>query len=277
MTDETAPPGVDTSKASVARAYNYALGGKDNFAVDRAFADMVLERTPDVFDSVRMIREFGARVAAYLAENGVHQIIDLGSGLPTTPPSIHETARAILPDTRVVYVDNDPVVAAHSRALRSIGHGLATIEADMMNPDVVFGAPELTETIDMSRPVGVLIMSVLQNMTDQAEVLRVLGDIRDRLAPGSYLAVAHLWDGSTPVSMAGVHESAAEKGYPEVLFRSRAQIAELFDGFELVDPDSPHSPDDPAIVQIGDWWPDPNSADEPDVELKLLGAVGRKP
>ncbi|HZE38667.1 MAG TPA: SAM-dependent methyltransferase [Stackebrandtia sp.] len=264
MSDEATVPGVDASVPSVARVYDFLLGGKDNFASDRTMAKKLMEVSPEIRDTALMNREFGKRVTECVAAEGIGQYVDMGSGIPTTPPSIHDTARAEVPGARVVYVDNDSVVAAHSRALRTTAPGLGTIEADVRHPDRVFTDPELTGNIDLTRPVAVLFISVLQTVREHDDVLAIVRDVRGRMAVGSYLAISHVWDGSTPEAIANIHRSSNDTGYPPVAIRSTEQVAEYFDGFEILTP---------GLVDIRDWRPD---GEPPDVTIRLVGGVGRK-
>ena len=256
---------IDPTRASVARVYDAALGGKDNFAVDRDMLAKILVQAPDAFESPRMVRDFGRRAVEFLARRGIRQFLDLGSGIPSTPPSVHETAWTIAPDTRVVYVDKDPVVVAHSRALRDVGEGLVSVFGDVTEPESVFQNPRVLEVLDFSAPVGVLLISVLQNVLEDDQAQDVVGRIADRMAPGSYLAVAHISTRSQPAAMDGVHRSAEQAGYPPTLFREDESIRALFDRFELVEP---------GVVDIKDWRP--SATDVKPVNIKLLGGVGYK-
>jgi len=257
---------IDTSKASVARVYDAALGGKDNYEVDRQMLQQLLVHTPDAFDSPKMVKEFGRRVTQGMTRLGIRQILDLGSGIPTTPPSVHDTARAIAPETRVIYVDNDPVVVSHSRALRDVAPGLVSIMADINEPDRIFAHPDVAANLDLSRPVGILLISVLQNTLDDEHARAIVRDFADRVVPGSCLGLAHVSIRSDPASMDGLRRNAEQAGYPEVLFRDDDSVRSLFEGFEVLDP---------GVVDIKDWRPDdPNVRP---VNLKLVGGLGVKP
>ncbi|MGH8880054.1 MAG: SAM-dependent methyltransferase, partial [Stackebrandtia sp.] len=153
---------VDTNRASVARAYDFVLGGKDNYEADRKFAERILQHDPEVRLTAHLNKEFGRRVVDHLARQGIRQFLDLGSGIPTSPPSVHDTARRVRDEARVVYVDHDPVVAAHNRALRVIGPGLAVIQDSFLNIDGILGQEDFKSNIDLAEPVGVLFFSVLQ-------------------------------------------------------------------------------------------------------------------
>ena len=256
---------VDTSKASVARAYDYILGGKDNYAADRAFVETMLQRDPEAKISARLNKDFGSRAVDYIARQGVTQFLDLGSGIPTSPPSVHETARRVHSDTKVVYVDHDPVVVAHNRALRATGPGLAIIQESFMSLDAVFGHDDFLANIDTSRPVGVLMLSVLQNNTDE-QIRAMLDVLNARLAPGSFLAVSHVSSRTSDVFLDAVTKEIAAGRYPPTDFRTDERIAEFFTGYELVEP---------GIVDYRDWRPNQRQADDrPDLKTMMSGAVG---
>ena len=259
-------PAVDSATASVARAYDYFLGGKDHFEADRVFARNIMARDPDVPVTARLNKEFGRRAVDYMARNGIEQFLDLGSGIPTSPPSVHDTARRVRSAARVVYVDHDPVVVAQNRALRTDGSGLAVIQESFLDAQRVFGNPELLSTIDLARPVGVLFLSVFQNTADDV-VDATLADLRSRLAPGSHLAISHITDNTAPEVQDAFNAEAAAGRYPKIAFRSEQRIAEFFTGFDLVDP---------GVVDYRDWRPTERDEDDrPELKTVLSGAVGR--
>jgi hypothetical protein len=248
----------------VARTYDYLLGGKDNYEVDRQAVEMLRMVAPEVPVTARMNREFGKRAARYIAEQGIRQFIDLGSGIPTSPPSVHDAVRGVDPTARVVYVDIDPVVAAHSRALRSVGPGLDTISADIRLPETVLDHPDLQALIDFNEPVGVVIFSVLDVIEDKDNPLGIFRQFRDRMAPGSYLGISHLSARSAPDAIAQAHMISQETGFPAVSFRPDEEVLRFFDGFDLVKP---------GLVDIREWHPE---QDAQEVKIKLVGGVGRK-
>jgi hypothetical protein len=265
VTEDLTPPGVDASRPSVARGYDYLLGGKDNFAVDRQVVQMLLSVAPEAPLTARANRAFGKRAVRYIAEQGIRQFIDLGSGIPTTPPSVHETARAVDPSTRVVYVDFDPVVVAHSAALRSVHPGLTTILADIRRPEAILNHPDLRQLIDFTEPVGVVIFSVLDVIDDAHDPQGIVAQFRDRMAPGSYLGISHISARSDPDAIAHSHKISRETGFPRVAFRSDDDVLRFFDGFDLVEP---------GLVDITQWRPE---QDAPPFQIRLVGAVARKP
>lgn len=191
MDDEWAPSTIDTTKPSVARVYDFMLGGKDNFASDRNVAEMALGIAPDAPEAARASRAFLRRVVRYLAASaGVHQFIDLGSGLPTQG-NVHEIAQRVDPRARVVYVDNDPIVLAHGRAILSQPDTTAVIEADIGDPDAVLESAKVRRLIDFDEPVGLLMFSILHHLADAERPSELTARYRDRLPSGSHLAIAH--------------------------------------------------------------------------------------
>ncbi|MGH8877080.1 MAG: SAM-dependent methyltransferase [Stackebrandtia sp.] len=257
---------VNLSKSSVARAYDYLLGGKDNYEVDREFARGLLNRDSQMAITAKLNKEFGYRAVEYLARHGVKQFLDLGSGIPTSPPSVHETARRVHADAKVVYVDHDPVVAVHNRVFRAVSSGLAVIQESLTNVDRILAHEEFQSNIDLGEPVGVMFLSVLQN-TPLERAVEVLARLRSRLAPGSYLAITHVSD----TASASVKRMVAEKTeagiYPQTWFRSDADILEFFTGFDLVEP---------GLVDYRDWRPTiAQQDDRPELHTPLRGGVGR--
>lgn len=257
-------PGINPRVPSVARVYDYLLGGKDNFASDRDMIKKLLAIAPQAPDSARANKDFGRRATEFIARQGIDQFIDLGSGIPTSPPSVHETAREIVPGATVVYVDNDPAVAAHSRALRAVTPGLATVQSDIRDPESVLNHPQMLAHIDFNRPVAVLLFSVLQTVPDRGDPAGLVGRFRDRMAAGSFLGLSHFSTRSRPQDVDHVHRIVRESGYPPIAVRSDNQVMEFFAGFDLVEP---------GLADIRDW-----RAEEPGPFLTLIlaGAVGRK-
>lgn len=254
------PSGVDFNTPSVARGYDHLLGGKDNYPVDRQVTEMLLQVAPEAQLTARANREFGARAARYIAEQGIGQFIDLGSGIPTSPPAVHEVVRAIDPAVRVVYVDHDPVVVAHSHALRSIGPGLTTVLADIRRTEAILHHRDVLEIIDWGERVGVIIFSVLDLIENPGEIV---GRFRERMVPGSFLGISHLSARSDQDAIDHTHQISEQTGFPWVEFRDDKAVLELFKGCELVEP---------GLVNISEWRP---VHDAPSTKIKLVGAVGR--
>ena len=238
------PDGVDVTRPSIARIYDYVLFGKDNFAVDRAAAEKLMESGLDRRHALAN-RAFLRRAVDFLAHQGIAQYLDLGSGLPTSP-SVHEVARDIIPAARVVYVDHDPIVVAHNDALLATGDGVTTIRGDIRDPDSVLAHRALAECLDFSQPVAVLVLSVLHFISHEEDAPAIIAKFRERLAPGSYLAISvGTSDGADPDMLAEATQTYAGARMPFML-RSRAQILDLFDGFDLVEP---------GLVSLPEWRP----------------------
>ena len=262
MTDPA--PDLQTHIPHGARIWNYWLGGKDNFAADRAVGDAVAAAFPAIADSAVKSRQFLVRAVRYLAaEAGVRQFLDLGTGLPTMQ-NTHEVAQAVAPDARVVYVDNDPLVLAHARALLTgaTPGSTAYVDADYHDTDRVISAAG--EALDLTRPVALLCMGVFGYVQTAAEAHAVITRTMDRLAPGSYLA---LWDGTdTSEGIRAGAAAQAEMGSPYQL-RTVEEITGWFDGLELVPP---------GVVPLTQWRPD--AVDVGRIEpVDGYGGVGRKP
>ncbi len=257
-------PEIDSTRPSVARMYDYYLGGKDNYKVDREAVDRVSQAMPEIRQLAQENRAFLRRAVRYMARQGVRQFIDIGSGLPTVG-NTHEVAQQIVPDARVVYVDNDPVVLAHGRALLASDDNTAVATADMHRPDEVLGHPQTNKLIDFNEPVGVLMIAMVHFLTLE-EQPAVMSRLRDALAPGSFLAATHATtDGKAPEAVAQIEAVYATTPTP-IFFRRHDEIARFFDGFELVDP---------GLVTLDSWWLDPQDP-APAATGWLYGAVGRK-
>ncbi|WP_232668212.1 SAM-dependent methyltransferase [Pseudonocardia sp. TRM90224] len=261
---------LHTDRAHGARIYDYILGGKDNYAMDRAVAEASLEVWPALRVHMRANRTFMHRVGRYLAaECGIRQFLDIGTGIPTQP-NLHEVVQAIEPASRVVYADNDPIVLAHARALmRSTPEGATTyINADMRDPSGILGAPELAETLDLSEPVALLVIAMVHFIEDDDEALRVVREVVDALPSGSYFAASIATGDFAPEPLARVQ--AQYRAHGETLtFRTKAQAERFFDGLELVEP---------GVVQIHKWHPDPNELRTiDDADIALYGGIARKP
>lgn len=267
MSDERqAPPGIDATVPSVARMYDYYLGGKDNFAVDRERADEVLRRVPDAGHACRANRRFLGRAVRFVAEAGIHQFLDLGTGLPSQN-NVHEVAQRVHRDARVVYVDNDPIVLAHARALLARDASTVVIQEDMREPQKILANPDVTRMIDFSQPVAVLFVAMLHFLPDAEDPWGVVSAIAERMAPGSYLVLSHgTFENRAPAHVAAIQEEYQQATAP-LLFRGREAIMRFFDGFELVEP---------GLVHLTDWRPDdPLEPQRPGGEWMLAGA-GRK-
>jgi hypothetical protein len=264
--DEQVPIGVDPSIPSPARMYDYYLGGKTNYAADREAAERALSVVPDGKQVARANRYFMMRAVLLMADQGIKQFIDLGTGIPTSP-SVHELAQALHPDARVLYVDNDAVVTAHNSALLATSDNVRAVQADIREPERIFGSWEVQDLIDFREPVGVLFVAVLHFVRDRDNPRGIVSAFASRMTPGSYLAVSHITsDGTDPRVVATIHEAYAEASAPAV-FRTTAEIQTLFTGFELVHP---------GLVDVTRWFPYAAMFTTKPSALHFLAGLGRK-
>src|SRR4051794_35735458 len=227
-------PEIDTTVSHSARVWDYWLGGKENYPVDRVVGDRIAAMFPDIVEHARMDRAFLGRAVRYLAgEVGIRQFLDIGTGLPTVD-NTHEVAQRVAPDSRIVYVDNDPLVLAHARALLTSTPEGATsyIDADVRDPDRILA--EAAATLDFGRPVGLMMLALLHLITDDDEVRAILDRLVGALAPGSFVALSHACL-DVDVTHTAV-KAWNESGTPHPLrARTAAEIEALFDGLELVE------------------------------------------
>jgi SAM-dependent methyltransferase len=269
MADEPGwvPAGIDVRRANVARVYDYLLGGSHNFLADQDLGRSLVATDPSVRAIARANRDFLGRAVRFIAGAGVRQFLDIGSGIPTEG-NVHEVAQGASPGARVVYADIDPVAIAHSKALLAGNPATAVIEADLRQPQKILDHDTTRRLIDLSQPAGLLLVSVLPFIPDAKDPWQVVATLRDALAPGSYLVLAHATDDSRPVVA-----QAAEKVYnhsvsAQARMRSRADILRFFDGFDLVDP---------GLVHIPRWRPDPPADVTGDAaRFWVLAGVARK-
>ncbi|MGP3957842.1 SAM-dependent methyltransferase [Nonomuraea sp. 3N208] len=270
---ETAPPGIDTTKPSVSRVYDYMLGGKDNYAIDRRVAEMALKIAPDAPEAAKANREFLRRTVRHLAgEAGIQQFLDIGSGLPTQG-NVHEIAQSVAPGTRVVYVDHDPIVLVHGQALLAADATTTVIEADAREPEKILGDPQARALIDFSRPVGLLLFALLHHLSDDEDPGGILRRLMAPLAPGSHLVISHFHNPGEAHPEVSKQAYAAEKVFNENLgtgrWRTRDELLAYFDGLELVDP---------GLVPLPEWRPDDGDTATPGITYHtFVGAVARKP
>ncbi|MEV0898316.1 SAM-dependent methyltransferase [Actinoplanes sp. NPDC049802] len=269
--DDTIPAGLDTSTAHPARRYNYWLGGTDHFPADRESGDMLERAHPTVRLSALENRAFLQRAVRFLAEEaGVDQFLDIGTGLPSAN-NTHEVAQRRVPRSRVVYVDNDPMVGLHARALLTSSPEGRTryIEEDLRNPAAILEHPQLTETLDLNRPVGLILVAVLHFIPDHAQARGIVRELLAALPSGSYLAATTFTlDHSSPEQAAIAREMIAQ-GRVDAHPRTHAEFAEYFTGLGMIGP---------GIVPVSEWLPEVPAHQRPAPELTAVyGAVGRKP
>jgi hypothetical protein len=269
----TDPFDIDITVAHPARRYNYWLGGIDNFEADRISGDAFEEALPTVRVAVVENRRFLRRAVTYLVkEAGVRQFLDIGTGIPTVG-NVHEVAQSLAPSSRVVYVDNDPIVLAHARRLlNQAGPGAtAYIQADLRAPDTILGHPDLRRTLDMTQPVAVLLIAVLHFFVDDADPYGHVARLAAALPSGSYLAMSHATADFMPAAITDnlgsvVKRESARSRDPSQL-RDRAEFARFFDGMDLVDP---------GIASISDWrYDDPPDERTSAADTMAYGAVAR--
>ncbi|TDD14414.1 SAM-dependent methyltransferase [Nonomuraea diastatica] len=270
---ESAPPGVDTSKPSVSRVYDYMLGGKDNYEVDRQVAAMALKVAPDAPEAARANREFLRRTVLHLAARaGVRQFLDLGSGLPTQG-NVHEIAQAVAPRSRVVYVDHDPIVLVHGRALLAVDQTTTIIEADARHPEAILADRKTRGLIDFSEPVGLLMFGLLHHLGDDDDPAGIVARLVRALAPGSHLVISHFCNPGEAMPEVSRQAYAAEKIFNEHLgtgrWRFREEILAFFDGLELLEP---------GLVPLPEWRPGADDHATPGITYHtFVGGVARKP
>ncbi|MCA1219778.1 SAM-dependent methyltransferase [Streptomyces sp. 8L] len=235
--DRRAPVDLKTDRPHAARIYDALLGGKTNYAPDRAAAGKVAANIPAAQAAVRINRSFMHRATRYLAaEEGVRQFLDIGTGIPTSP-NLHEVAQAAAPDSRVVYVDNDPIVLAHSRALHSSDPAGSTayIEADAGDPEGVLATPHLRETLDFERPIAVSMCLLLHWLPATQDPYAVVRRLLAELVPGSRLVITHLASDIDPTGVSGLESALASSG-TAVKARNKDEVARFFDGLVLAEP-----------------------------------------
>jgi O-methyltransferase involved in polyketide biosynthesis len=251
-----------------ARVYDYLLGGKDNFAADRAAAEEVIKVAPYMRTSVRASRSFMVRVARYLAaERGVRQFLDIGTGLPTSP-NLHEVVQSVDPACRVVYVDNDPMVLVHARALlASTLEGRTTyIEADLRDPETILDAPETRETLDFERPIALCLLAIVHFIHDEDEVRSIIDRLLGALAPGSFLALSTITIDSAPRQVGEAVARYNGRGINSKA-RPKAQVASFFDGLDLIEP---------GVTPVHHWRPDDEARAVEDAMVSMYGGVALK-
>jgi hypothetical protein len=268
-TDPELPEDLNTNVAHPARVYDYWLGGKDNFPADRALAEMMIQAIPNMRGLAAANRAFLRRAVRYLAgEAGVRQFLDIGTGIPTSP-NVHEVAQAAAPGSRVVYVDNDPIVLAHARALLTSQDAgeTAFIMADLREPKTILDHPTLTATLDLDQPVAVLLVAVLMYFrdSDHPNPFEMVAAVLEPMPPGSYLAVTHPTPDFNPEETATA-VAAAEAAGITLVPRGQGEIERFFTGLDMVEP---------GVVPVLSWRPDEPLADPR--SAYYWAGVARKP
>ncbi|MGH3823036.1 MAG: SAM-dependent methyltransferase [Pseudonocardiaceae bacterium] len=259
--------GIDAAVPSSARMYDYFLDGFHNFAADREMANKIEQAMPSVRDGSRVNRAFLRRAVLFMLSSGIRQFLDIGSGIPTAG-NVHEIAQRADPECRIVYVDKDPVVVAHSELLLRGNDRAVAIQANLRDVENVLNHPQTRRLLDFDQPIGLLMVALLHFVPDSWDPVGILAQYRDRLAPGSYLAASQITGDSNVPGLDEVlrlHRSTPEPLYP----RSRAEVLRFFAGFELVEP---------GLVGCGFWRPSGPGDISDNAEMNLLphGGVGRK-
>lgn len=259
------PPGVDTTVPSPARVYDYWLGGGHNFAPDRVLAEKILQIMPGVRDAARLNRSFLRRAALFMVEQGVRQFLDIGSGIPTVG-NLHEIVQEEAPDCRVVYVDRDPVAVAHSELILAGNGNTAVLQADLRDLDAIFSSDATRKLIDFDQPVGLFMLLLLHFVPDEWDPVSIVGSYRDRLVPGSYLALSHVAAEARPDGMDEAVQtynvkSSQNQAYP----RTRDEVRAFFGGFDLVEP---------GLVGCPAWRPDGEGDFSMDEEINAVPYAG---
>jgi SAM-dependent methyltransferase len=263
MSDE-----INTNIPQSARVYDYWLGGKDHFPADRALGDAIAKALPTIRTQVRAQRAFLGRAVRYLARDaGVRQFLDIGTGIPSAG-NVHDVAQEIAPESRVLYVDNDPIMLAHARALMSgTSQGsVAFIQADLREPETILGDPAVAGTLDLAEPDGLVLNGVMHHLRDDDDPCRIVATLVDALAPGSYLVLSQSTPDFDPDAMGALAAASEQGGIPNVP-RSLADTEPFFAGLKLVEP---------GLVPMATWRPDPGTEQDPR-SVYAYGGVARKP
>jgi S-adenosyl methyltransferase len=270
---EQVPAGVDPTRPSPARMYDYMLGGTHNFQVDRDATEQFRAQMPDLEDAAWANRGFHGRAARWMAtERGIRQFVDIGSGLPTQS-NTHEVLHAVAPEARVAYIDSDPMVLAFAPELLADNGTTVVIQADLREPDALLNHPDLGALIDFSQPVGLLMTAVLQFVADESDPWGLVGHYVAALCPGSYLAISHITRDKLPPRVVEtgvqVYQRATQAAHP----RTRAEIERFFDGLELV---PPFEGAGPVVTNVGLWGSeDPQAADSDGSRAFYCGVARR--
>jgi hypothetical protein len=253
----------DPSRPNVARVYDYLLSGKDHFAADRAVGDQIIATLPRAVMGVRAQRAVLGRVIRYLVgEAGIRQLLDVGSGLPTAD-NVHEIAHRVAPATRVVYLDNDPVVLAHATALLADDTLTFAVRGDLFDPPSIIASPAVRAHLNWDEPIGLLLCGIIHYVLDSDGPAELVGALIDALPPGSYVFIHHLLDTGDPAAAELQAEMA--RGLGRVQFRTMAQVRQLFGRLELVPP---------GLVPVPEWRPDPGTVPRADYGVLELACAG---
>jgi hypothetical protein len=270
---EQMPPGVDATRPSPARMYDYYLGGSRNLPVDREFADRLIVAAPDLPDGVWANRAFHQRAATWLAaEIGIRQFIDLGSGLPTQS-NTHDVVHKVAPEARIVYVDHDPMVAAYASELLADDGTTAVVTADLRDPSAVLAAPAIQTLIDLTQPVGLLMTAVLHFVADGSDPWGMVHSYVGASAPGSYLVLSHMTLDKMPPKAIQASQDIYSQATSSIHPRTREQVRRFFEGMDFV----PAQPDgEPDLTFVGTWRADDPETADSDGSRGMLAGVARR-
>jgi S-adenosyl methyltransferase len=262
------PHGIDTSVPNAARVYDYFLDGAHNFAADRAMANKIQQVLPEVRDAIRITRAFLRRAVLFMVNSGIRQFLDIGSGIPTVG-NVHEIAQRADPECRIVYVDKEPVAVTHCALLLQNNDRAAAVQANLRAVEDVLDHPQTKQLLDLDQPIGLLMLALLHFVPDSWDPAGIVARYRDRLAPGSYLAISHI---AADGNAAGLTEAAQfyQNTRDPMHLRSHAEVHRLFAGFELVEP---------GLVSCALWRPSGpgDTSGNAEINTTIYGGVGRKP
>jgi hypothetical protein len=263
------PDEVDTSVPSMARAYDFLLGGAHNFAVDRMVAEQAEKLMPGAAKIARLNRAFLGRAVRYLLDNGTKQFLDVGSGIPTVG-NVHEVAQQIDPGARVLYVDKDPIAVAHSELMLAANDNAAVLRADMRDPDSIIGSSEARRLLNFDEPIALLMVMMVHWVPDADDPWSLISRYRDALPSGSYLALSHVTADQRKDQIADAKDMIQESRSTDQLTpRSHSQVVRLFSGFDLIEP---------GVVGCGLWHPNGpgDIADNHELNAHVYAGVGKK-
>ncbi len=262
------PHGIDVTVPHAARVYDYFLDGAHNFAADRDMANKIQQVMPAVRDAARIHRSFLRRAVLFMVDSGIRQFLDIGSGIPTVG-NVHEIAQRADPECRIVYVDREPVAVTHSELLLQGNDRAAAIQANMRDVEDILDHPQTKRLLDFDQPIGLLMLALLYFVPDSWDPVGIMARYRDRLAPGSYLALSHVTADGNPAGLTEIVQFY--QNTPDLLYpRSHAEVLRLFAGFELVEP---------GLVGSAFWRPSGpgDISDNAEMNTVSYGGVGRKP
>lgn len=267
------PEGLDITKPSPARIYDYMLRGSHHFDVDVNAAERLMSVVPEIRDTAWSNRGFHQRAASWIARQGVRQFLDIGSGLPTVG-NTHEVVAKVHPDARVVYVDNDPMVELHSQAILETDRTVSVLHADLREPESILDHPALRSLLDPAEPTGLLMTGVMMFVADSADPWGLVSRYVRAMRPGSYLSLSHLTDDAKPPAAVDAFQRVFDSATEHLYFRSRAAVARFFDGLEIV---PPYSGAEPTLTYSGLWGAEDVALADSDGSRWLYCAVARIP